>query len=189
MSDYSNTFGGAAKDTANSTILGAEMDTEFNNIANMSASKANKVSGATAGNLAALSGTGDLTDSGIVPATVAKTNVAETFDEKVTFAKQAVFDAVVTSSGGTGTVDWTSGNKHARTQTANGTLTFTAPGGPCNLVLKVLNSGASRTITWPATVKWPAGLTPTPSASGKYDIYSFFYDGTNYYGAAALNYA
>ena len=188
MSDYSNTFGGAAKDTANSTILGAEIDTELNNIANMSASKANKVAGATSGNLATLSGTGDLVDSGVAATVVAKTNAAETFDEKVTFVKQAVFDATNTSSGGSGTIDWTTGNKHSRTQTANGTLTFTAPGGSCSLVLKVLNSGASRTITWPSSVKWPDSSVPTPSASGKYDIYSFFYDGTNYWGGANLNY-
>ena len=42
MSDYTNTFGGAAKDSANSTILGSEMDTELNNVQNMSTTKANK---------------------------------------------------------------------------------------------------------------------------------------------------
>jgi hypothetical protein len=39
MSDYSNTFGGAAKDTANSTVLGADHDTQYEAIATMSATK------------------------------------------------------------------------------------------------------------------------------------------------------
>lgn len=188
MSDYSNTFGGASKDTAHSTILGSEIDTELNNISNMSASKANKVTGATSGNVASLSGTGDLVDAGYLAANVARTDVAEVFTEKVTFNKTAVFDAEVTSSGAGGTIDWTAGNKHARTQTGNGTLAFTSPGSPCNLLLKVLNSGAARTITWPSSVKWPSGVVPTPHGSAKYDIYSFYFDGTYYYGTQSGNY-
>jgi hypothetical protein len=39
MSNYSNTFGGAAKDTANSTVLGADHDTQYEAIATMSATK------------------------------------------------------------------------------------------------------------------------------------------------------
>lgn len=64
MSDYSNTFGGAAKDAANSTILGADHDTEYDGIATMSATKANKTGApATTNNLAMLTATGDLADS------------------------------------------------------------------------------------------------------------------------------
>jgi hypothetical protein len=39
MSNYSNTFGGAAKDTANSTVLAADHDTQYEAIATMSATK------------------------------------------------------------------------------------------------------------------------------------------------------
>ena len=64
MSDYSNTFGGAAKDAANSTILGADHETEYDAVATMSATKANKTGApATTNNLAMLTATGDLADS------------------------------------------------------------------------------------------------------------------------------
>ena len=39
MSNYSNPFGGAAKDTANSTVLGADHDTQYEAIATMSSTK------------------------------------------------------------------------------------------------------------------------------------------------------
>ena len=42
MSDYTNTYGGAAKDAANDIILGADVDTQLDNIATMSATKADK---------------------------------------------------------------------------------------------------------------------------------------------------
>ena len=64
MSDYSNTFGGASKDSLQDTILGSEHDTEYNAIAVASATKANKTGApATTNNLAMLTATGDLADS------------------------------------------------------------------------------------------------------------------------------
>jgi len=184
MSDYTNTFGGAAKDAANSTILGSELDTELNNVQNMSTTKANKVAGATTDNLGKLTGTGDIADSGL------KTSKTPQVDAVVTFEKTVKFSSVIdTGTGGSYTFNWTLGNKQKRTLNANATFTFTTPGGPCNLVLQIYNSGASRTITWPGTVKWADAVTPTPSGSGKTDIYAFYFDGTNYYGAASLNYS
>jgi hypothetical protein len=64
MSDYSNTLGGAAKDAANATILAADYDTQFDNLATMSATKANKVVSATNNNLISMDANGDLQDSG-----------------------------------------------------------------------------------------------------------------------------
>ena len=65
MSDYNSTFGGAAKDAANDTILGAQMDTEFDAIETMSATKGDKVVSATDDNLLSMDATGNLQDSGI----------------------------------------------------------------------------------------------------------------------------
>lgn len=65
MTDYTNTFGGAAKDSANSTILGADHDTQYDSIATMSATKANKVASATTDGLATLSAAGDLKNGGV----------------------------------------------------------------------------------------------------------------------------
>lgn len=64
MADYSNTFGGAAKDAAESTILGADHDTQYDAVATSSATKANKTGApATTDNLAMLTSSGDLADS------------------------------------------------------------------------------------------------------------------------------
>lgn len=93
---------------------------------------------------------------------------------------------------GTTTVVWTSGNKFKFTFGAfNETFTFTAPSNPCNLVLMLIQDGTgSRTATWPATVKWVGASAPTLTATGgAVDVISFYYDGTNYYGVASLNFS
>jgi hypothetical protein len=103
----------------------------------------------------------------------------------VQFDGAAYYDAIVTdsSSGGTTAIDWDTGNKHKTTLTENTTVTFDAPGGPCNLILEVVQDSTARTITWPATVKWPEGDPPTLSTgSGEIDIITFYYNGTTYYG-------
>jgi len=63
MSDYSNTFGGAAHDTAEDVIYGADFDTQFDAVSTMSATKANKKTPATTNSLATLDSGGDLGDS------------------------------------------------------------------------------------------------------------------------------
>lgn len=64
MSDYSNTWGGAAKDAADATANAADLDVEFDGIATASATKANKTGApATTNNLAMLDASGDLADS------------------------------------------------------------------------------------------------------------------------------
>ena len=177
MSDYTKATNFTLKDSTNATILGSDFETELGAVQTMSTTKANKVSSPTADNIADLSGTGDLQDSGL------KTSKTPQVDSTVTFEKDVVWDAVNNEgTGGSVTIDWTLGNKCHYTINANGTLTFTDPGGPCNLVLKIQNSGAARTITWPATVKWPNGTVPTPSAG--HDLYTFYFDGTNYWGGA-----
>lgn len=69
MSDYTKTYDGAAKDAANSTITGADFDTEFDNIETMSATKADKKTPAAAGDFATLDSGGNLADSGKTPPT------------------------------------------------------------------------------------------------------------------------
>ena len=88
----------------------------------------------------------------------------------------------------TGTSDPTVTVSGIYTGTSNDTFTFTAPSNPCNLVLVLIQDGTgSRTIVWPATVKWPDGTAPTLSTAGaSVDIVSFYYDGTNYHGVASL---
>ena len=77
--------------------------------------------------------------------------------------------------------------------TLNGNATITLPSSLAgkSFVLIITYTG-SYTITWAggSTIKWPSGTAPTPtSASGKYDIFTFFQDGTNTYGQTfGLNY-
>ena len=54
----------------------------------------------------------------------------------------------------------------------------------------VQDGTGSRTATWPASVKWPSGTAPTlTTTASSVDIVSFYYDGTNYYGQAGLNFS
>lgn len=95
------------------------------------------------------------------------------------------------NSGTTKTIDWGNGNKQKITMTGNCTFTFTAPAGPCNLILRVIQDATgSRTVTWPSGasgVAWPSGTAPTltTTASGV-DIVSIYYNGTKYYAQAGL---
>jgi hypothetical protein len=78
---------------------------------------------------------------------------------------------------------------------ANGTVqAFTISGGNATIttptavagksfILILTQDSTSRTVTW-TTVVWPSGTPPTISTgSGKRDIFSFFSDGTNWFGA------
>lgn len=71
------------------------------------------------------------------------------------------------------TIDWLKGNVQYVTLTGNTTFTFTNPLGDMRVILHV--AGAF-TPTFPGTVRWSAGTTPTATASaGHKDIYAFVY--------------
>lgn len=113
---------------------------------------------------------------------------------KKVFEGTVVFSAEYDNgnSGATPTVDWNRGQKQKITMdTASVTFAFTAPAGPCNILLRVVQDGnGNRTATWPATVKWPGGTAPTlSSAPNAIDIVSFYFNGTDYYGVASLNFS
>jgi hypothetical protein len=94
---------------------------------------------------------------------------------------------------GTTTVVWGNGNHCDFTFGAfNETFTFTAPAKPGVYTMSLKQDGTgSRTATWPATVKWPAGTAPTltTTATTGYDVVSFRFDGTNYYSTSTLNFS
>ena len=109
-----------------------------------------------------------------------------------TFGANTVY-ATETDNGNSSTadtIDWTLSNKQKSTLTGNCTFTFTAPGGPCSLVLKLVQDATgSRTVTWPATVHWPAGSAPTlTTTANKVDIITFYWDGTTYFANSTLNF-
>lgn len=110
--------------------------------------------------------------------------------ELVTGTFSAEFDNG--SSGAAATIDWNSGQKQRITLTAAPvTLSFTNPPGPANILIRLVQDGAgSRTVTWPASVKWPGGTAPTlTTTGGAIDIISFYFDGTDFYGVDSLDFS
>lgn len=71
--------------------------------------------------------------------------------------------------------------------TTSGATTITLPSSVTGKSFTIMVSyAAADTLTWAggSTLKWAAGTTPTPtSATGKIDIFNFYQDGTNTYGA------
>jgi hypothetical protein len=74
--------------------------------------------------------------------------------------------------------------------TGNCTFTFTAPSGPTNILLRIIQDATGgRTITWPASVKWPSAVVPTLSTTASAeDIVTCYYNGTNYYCQIGLDF-
>jgi len=81
------------------------------------------------------------------------------------------------------TISLANGTVQILTLTATTTLTMpTAVAGKSFVIYLKQDGTGSRTVTW-TTVKWPGGTAPTiTSTASKMDIYSFFSDGTNWYG-------
>lgn len=81
------------------------------------------------------------------------------------------------------TINWNAGNKHKKTLSDDVTLAFTAPSGPTNLVLRVIQDSTARAITWPAAVEWVDATEPDYSTVSKVYVFTFYYDGAKYRGA------
>lgn len=81
------------------------------------------------------------------------------------------------------TLALTNGTVQIITLTGNATITMpTATSGKSFILLLKQDATGSRTVTW-SSVQWPGGTAPTITATAsKQDIYSFFADGTNWYG-------
>lgn len=63
MTDYNNTYGGAAKDGAEATILGADIDTQLDSLETHVATKADKITSPDLDNILTMDGNGNLKDS------------------------------------------------------------------------------------------------------------------------------
>lgn len=89
------------------------------------------------------------------------------------------------------TIDFATDQKQKVTLTANTmTLTLdTTSVGVANYLLKIVNGGLA-TLTWAAetgSVYWPGGTEPTLTSSGT-DIVALYFDGTNWYCQASLDF-
>ena len=81
------------------------------------------------------------------------------------------------------TVSLANGTVQNLTLTGNATITMpTAVAGKSFIIILSQDATGSRTVTW-STVSWPSATAPTiTSTASKKDIYSFFSDGTSWYG-------
>jgi len=97
----------------------------------------------------------------------------------------------VTSTSNATTIDCRDGNVFSHTLTENTTFTFSNPpssGAGYGFTLKLVQDSTARTVTWPASVDWPAAEAPAISeGSGEVDVFVFFtHDGgTTWYGFTA----
>ena len=94
-------------------------------------------------------------------------------------------ETLYTANTGTAiTVALTNGTVQQLTLTGNATITMpTATAGKSFVIMLKQDATGSRTVTW-TTVVWPGGTAPTiTTTASKQDIFSFFADGTNWYGA------
>jgi uncharacterized protein (AIM24 family) len=85
------------------------------------------------------------------------------------------------------TIDNTNGTLQILTLTGNCTFTFpTATAGKSFTLILKQDATGSRTVTWPASVKWPGGTAPTITATAsKADKYVFTADSSSWVGSNA----
>lgn len=107
--------------------------------------------------------------------------------EAGTFTNGYTEEVATANTGTTYTIDLANGSVQILTLTGNCTFTFpTATAGRSFIMILKQDGTGSRTVTWPAAVKWPAGTAPTiTSTASKSDKYVFTADGTNWIGSNA----
>jgi len=91
------------------------------------------------------------------------------------------------NSGTADTINWQAGDIQKSTLTGNVTYTFTAPFGVGGLTLEIIQDPTGgRTISWPATVDWVAGVAPTIApAANAVTVVTFYWNGSRYRGCAS----
>jgi hypothetical protein len=161
--------------SANPTLaqgeLGAETDTDKIKIGDGSTAWASLAYLIDAGDYLTATSTNTLTN---------KTLGATTLSGELTGADQIVSainlkdygevtNAIGSTGGGTQDIDLTLGNSVTATvDTSANTFTFSNPTATdelCGFTL-ILTNGGSQTVTWPASVDWPAATAPTLTAAG-----------------------
>jgi hypothetical protein len=89
------------------------------------------------------------------------------------------------AAGSAFTVALTDGTVQKFTTNANTTVTLPSSVAGKSFVI-IIAYGGSHSITWAggSVIKWAGGVTPTATAvNGKFDIFTFFQDGTNTYSS------
>lgn len=161
MSDYTKSTNFASKDSLSSgnplkIVKGAEIDTEFNNIATAISTK--------------LDSSGGTLTNGIINTPT----ITGTKETKVAVAAS--------------TLDLSTANYFSKT--ISGTTTFAVSNVPSSgtaisFILDLTNGG-SATVNWWSGVKWPGGIVPSLTSSGR-DVLGFFtHDGGSTWSGLVL---
>ena len=139
----------------------------------------------------ALVSTGDTTGTLVLQTNGTTTALTLGTDQSATFAGNVVNPTIKNyvetpysaNSSTAITIDLTNGTFQIITLTGNATITMpTAVSGKSFIMLLKQDGTGSRTVTW-STVAWPGGTAPTiTSTASKQDIYSFYSDGSKWYG-------
>jgi hypothetical protein len=126
------------------------------------------------------------------PADVTIWTVDQIRSEQVTLTNKILVNATFldgyteeTTTANTGlayTISLAGGTVQILTLTANCTYTFPTPtAGKSFLLVQYQDGSGARTVTWPATVKWPSSTAPTLTATAsKADVFAFTSDGVNW---------
>lgn len=142
-------------------------------------------------NLSSVTGTLAIANGGTGATTLAGASIA-TYTGTETLTNKTLTNPTVTNytetlyTANTGTaitVSLANGTVQQLTLTGNATITMpTATAGKSFVIMLKQDGTGSRSVTW-STVTWPGGTAPTiTGTASKQDIYSFFADGTNWYG-------
>ena len=125
--------------------------------------------------------------SGAIVGTTDTQTVTNKTIEAGTFTNGYTEETVSANTSTAYTIDLANGSVQILTLTGNCTFTFpTATAGRSFILVLKQDGTGSRTATWPAAVKWPAGTAPTiTSTASKSDKYIFTADGSNWIGSNA----
>lgn len=101
----------------------------------------------------------------------------------VRFNQASSLQQSIAASTATTTIDLSVAAGSLVTLTASTTLTLNNPTTGGSYLFEFIQDSTTRTVTWPAAVKWPGGTAPIISAaSGAKDSVTLYWDGTIYLG-------
>ena len=144
----------------------------------------------TSGQVISTNGSGTLSfvsaSSGDVTLTGTQTLTNKTIEAGV-FTNGYTEEVVTANTSTAYTIDLANGSVQILTLTGNCTFTFpTVVSGKGFTLLLLQDATGSRTVTWPASVKWPASTAPTITATAsKMDKYVFVANGSYWIGSNA----